>query len=57
MSTISKHRRKRKNTLSFKLWINGHLFCISVNMPFTPLDIQQEEKLNRTHVCILLKIC
>lgn len=30
---------------------------ISVNMPFTPFDIQQEEKLNRTDISILLKIC
>jgi len=40
---------------AFKGLMATYYLNISVNMPFTPFDIQQEEKLNRTDISVLLK--
>jgi len=40
---------------AFKGLMATYYLNISVNMPFTPFDIQQEEKLNRTDISVLLR--
>jgi len=57
---VLKFKRKfwrLKVNSAFKGLMAIYSLNISVNMPFTPFDIQQEEKLNRTDISILLKMC